>query len=417
MWAEALIVIASFLIVLKVVYLMRDKFLAQKLLHLYVSVATLLLYYSLPEEYFIALTSLFVIINIRVLPSYMFSRKSGVVLYPLAVLIAAIFFYDNERVFTLSLYPMFFSDPLGALVGRYFGKLKFLCNKTIEGTLAVFSMNIFLFLSGGFSFFEATIISVVLALVELISFKGLDNLSVPIFAMAILGGWGSLPLWIALPVSLIVGLFIVLVKWLDSCGAMAAAVLGLVVLYSGGFKWVIPLITFVATASVIGRIIGDKEKTRKANQVFANGGVSAIMAVLYSIFHQDIFFYMHLSAVASMLADTLATEMGMRFSKGSYLITNFTPVKKGTSGGVSIPGFLGALLGSIIIALFAGYQHFISVVISGFLGSLVDSYLGAVFERRGLWNNDITNFLASLSGALIYFIIHGGALSFHSIGL
>ena len=410
MWIEALLVLLSFLIMLLVVYLMKDKFLSQKLLHLFVSVATLLLYYSLPKEYFLVLTASFIIINAVLLPSHLFTAKSGVILYPAAVFITALFFYDNEKVFILSLYPMFFSDPLGALIGRYFGRVKLICNKTLEGTVAIFLMNSILFLTGGLYILEAVVIALVLTLVELSSPYGLDNLSVPLFAIAIFGGWGFTTLWVAFPVALIVGLIIAVVKWLDSCGAMAATVLGLLVLYSGGFRWVVPLIVFVATASIVGRIIGDKEKTRKANQVFANGGVSAIMAVLYAIFHQDVFFYMHLSAVASMLADTLATEVGTRFSKYSYLITNFAPVKKGTSGGVSMWGFSGAMLGSIIIALFAGSQYFIPVAISGFLGSVVDSYLGALFERKGFWNNDITNFLASMSGALIFYIIYGNAI-------
>ncbi len=407
MWTKALLTIMSFLIVLFATVRVRDKFFAQKFLHLVVSVATLLLYYALPKLQFLTLVAIFVFINAFVLPSSIFARKFGVVLYPLAVFIIALFFYENEKVFTLSLYPMFFADPLGALAGRYLGRKKFVCNKTIEGSLIIFLFNILFLLSGEIPFREAILIAFVLALVEAASPAGIDNISVPLVAMAILGGWGSMPLWMTLPVALVVGAIIALAGWLTICGSVAAVALGTLILYAGGFKWVIPLIVFVTLASIFGRILGSGEKSRKATQVYANGGISAIMAVFYAIFHREIFYFMHLSAVASMLADTLATEIGMRFARHSYLITTFRPVRKGTSGGVSEWGFLGALLGASVIASFAGKEFFLPVAMSGFLGSVVDSYLGAIFERRGLWNNDVTNFLAALSGAVIFFFLSG----------
>jgi len=405
-WIEALIVIVAQGIIALALMSLNDRFLAQKLLHLSVGVSTLILYNLLPARVFIALT-LLVMLILLFIPSRYFHKKLGVVAYPLSVLIVALFFHDNSHVFTYSLYPMFFADPLGALVGRYFGRRRIPCRKTLEGTLVVYLINFVIFFMGGFSPVDSAFISLILTLLEVSSPGGLDNLTVPLSAMAILGGWGYMELWIALPISLIVALLIALARWLTLCGSLAAASLGTIILYSGGLIWVVPLIAFVGLASVVGRFLGSDEKTRDVNQVFANGGVSAFLAVLYAIMHLDVLFYMHLSAVAAMMADTLATEIGMKFSRQSYLITNFNPVRKGVSGGVSGWGFLGAMVGALIISAFAGSKFF-PVAVSGFVGSVIDSYLGALFESRGFWNNDITNFLAAVSGALFFFVVFGG---------
>ncbi len=406
MWIEALIVILAQGIIALALLTLNDRFMAQKLLHLSVGVSTLILYNLLPPKIFIALTFLVMLLLILV-PSRYFHKKLGVVAYPLSVLIVAFFFHDNSHVFTYSLYPMFFADPLGALVGRYFGRKKIACGKTLEGTLVVYLINFLLFFMGGFSPVDSAFISLVLTLLEVSSPGGLDNLTVPLSAMAILGGWGYVELWIALPISLVIALLIGIARWLTLCASLAVASLGAIILYAGGLAWVLPLIAFVGVASAVGRLLGSDEKTRDVNQVFANGGVSAFLAVIYAIMHLDLLFYMHLSAVAAMMADTLATEIGMKFSRQSYLITNLHPVRKGISGGVSGWGFLGALVGALIISAFAG-SEFVPVAVSGFMGSIIDSYLGAIFERRGLWNNDVTNFLAAVSGAMLYLIISGG---------
>ncbi len=408
MWAEALIVIVAQGLIFLALLSLKDRFLAQKLLHLTIGVSTLMLYNILPFELFLSL-SLIAIALLILVPHRIFHKKFGVVAYPLSVSIVAFFFYDNSFVFTYSLYPMFFADPLGAIVGRYFGKNRISCGKTLEGTAVVYIVNFLIFHLGGFSLVDSAFISFVLTLLEVSSPGGLDNFAVPLSAMAILGGWGHMELWVSLPISLIVALLISMLGWLTICGSLAVASLGTIILYSGGLMWVVPLVVFVALASLVGRILGSEEKTRDVNQVFANGGVSAFLAVLYAIMHLDILFYMHLSAVAAMMADTLATETGMRFSRGSYLITNLKPVEKGVSGGVSGWGFFGAILGAVVVSLFAG-RYFLAVAFSGFAGSIVDSYLGALFERRGLWNNDITNFLSALFGSLFFLVVFGGAL-------
>ncbi len=406
MWIEALIVIASQGIIALALLSLKDKFLAQKLLHLTIGVSTLMLYNILPFEIFFSL-SLLATAFLALMPGKIFHKKFGVVAYPLSVSLAAFFFYDNNFVFTYSLYPMFFADPLGAIVGRYFGRNRIPCGKTLEGTAVVYGINFLIFLTGGFSLVDSAFISFILTLLEISSPGGLDNVTVPLSAMAILGGWGYMELWISLPISLVVALMITLAGWLTLCASLAAASLGTIILYAGGLMWVIPLIVFVGLASIAGRFFGSDEKIRNVNQVFANGGVSAFLAILYSIMHLDVLFYMHLSAVAAMMSDTLATEVGMKFSRYSYLITSFKPVSKGTSGGVSGWGFVGALVGALIISVFA-MDKFLPVALSGFVGSLIDSYLGALFERRGLWNNDVTNFLSAAFGSLFFLMVFGG---------
>jgi uncharacterized protein (TIGR00297 family) len=100
-----------------------------------------------------------------------------------------------------------------------------------------------------------------------------------------------------------------------------------------------------------------------------------------------------------MCSDTFSTEIGMKFSKKAYLITNFKEVEKGTSGGISLIGFLGGILGSLIISLF--HKNWFFVFLIGIFGNLIDSIIGALFERKGYLSNNMTNFISSSLSAIL----------------
>ncbi len=380
-----------------------DVFVQRKLLHIWTSIATLMLFYSIGHTYLIALSLVFALLFVFY-PGKLPGKRLGLVAFPLSVAFITYFFHDEWRIWVLSLFPMFFSDPLAALCGRYGGRISVACGKTLMGGIVFFLATIFLLLLLRVDLLDAFLVSFVLTLVEISSPDGTDNLTVPLSAAVLLGALPVVPLWMSLPVSVLVAFLIVLPGWLTLCGALAVAALGTIILYSGGLKWVIPLILFVSVASIVGHILGSDEKTRDVSQVFANAGVPAFLAVLYALTGIDTLYYMNLAAVAAMLGDTLATEFGVKFSRYAYYIIGFRPVESGVSGGVSGWGFLGAFIGAVMVGAFAG-EKILAVSLSGFIGTIADSLLGALVEGRGYWNNDLTNFSASLIASLVYLML------------
>jgi uncharacterized membrane protein len=140
--------------------------------------------------------------------------------------------------------------------------------------------------------------------------------------------------------------------------------------------------------------------------------------------------------MATVTADTWATELGTLSKQPPRLITNGRLVDVGTSGGVSLLGTVVSLTGGILIGLTAGLlapglDVLPGVIIGGLgglIGSLFDSLLGATIQQiyycdvcqkdtekrihkcghptrpfRGWsWlNNDLVNLFASIVGAFV----------------
>ncbi len=246
-------------------------------------------------------------------------------------------------------------------------------------------------------------------------------------------------------------------RWLTASGAVATFIVGIIIFGLGGGIFTVPLLTFFVSSSLLSKLrsarkrkatlVAAKGSRRDAAQVCANGGLAALLVILFwlevrawSILHTRYLLMLYLAALASVNSDTWATEIGGFSPWPPRLLSTGRPVKAGESGAVSGLGLLGALLGSLIIPLsvFAFWNlsiaEFVTVAWSGFLGSLIDSLLGAgpqakyrdrltgmltenpstdgqanVHVRGIAWiNNDVVNFLASVGGtlcalALLYF--------------
>lgn len=192
---------------------------------------------------------------------------------------------------------------------------------------------------------------------------------------------------------------------LSRSGAFAAAGLGTVVFGLGGWEWSIVLILFFGSSSILTRLLGANKKDlasafakggkRDAGQVLANGGVAGLMVVANAVWPQwDWPWAAFCGALAAANADTWATELGVLSKAAPRLITNFRPVVRGTSGGVTLVGTLASLSGSLLIAacgaalrsspgIAGGSQPLLFVVgvtLAGLLGGLVDSALGAALQ-------------------------------------
>ncbi len=191
-------------------------------------------------------------------------------------------------------------------------------------------------------------------------------------------------------------------KLLTVSGSIASFLLGFVVFYFMGFVGWLILVFFFISANVLGRVgkmlksvdiskIHKKGETRDWVQVFANGGIAGIAALLYGFSGSIIALVMFGASLAASTADTWASEAGILSSHKPVSIITFTPVPTGMSGGVTWLGSLSAIIGSILISFlwFVSYSivadvRFILlasiIALSGIAGSFVDSYLGATVQ-------------------------------------
>lgn len=266
---------------------------------------------------------------------------------------------------------------------------------------------------------------------------------------------------LGLVVSTLIGIVAYRRGSLSQSGIFGAILTGTAIFGFGGWAAGLTLIAFFVSSSVLSHFrerdtrkqraaeMFDKGGQRDLWQALANGGAAAAFAAIAGL--SDAQSTLALAAVAAMVgalatvnADTWATELGVLNKAKPRLITTFGIVEPGTSGGVSPVGIGAALMGAAFIAVvyfilraieFGGtptppgvMPGAAAIIIGGVAGSLFDSFLGATvqamyyshkrnketekqFERDGTpnkpirgwpWlNNDWVNFISSVFGALV----------------
>ncbi len=199
---------------------------------------------------------------------------------------------------------------------------------------------------------------------------------------------------LAVVVSCAVGVVVCALGWLTPAASFITSVMGFVVISRLGWFWTLPPLIFLAVGSLLS---GGKRGRRNAFQILANGGVATLFAALGRP-------EVYLVALTVGFADTVATEVGTRLSPHAYLITGLKRVPSGTSGAISLPGTVAGLTTVLFMSVFLviGGGNLPLFLLSSTLGLFVDSLLGATLESRRLFNNDMTNFTATLLSSLLY---------------
>jgi uncharacterized protein (TIGR00297 family) len=266
----------------------------------------------------------------------------------------------------------------------------------------------------------------------------MGQLAVGLFLSALIGGLGY---WRrALSVSGVVGAILV-----------GTAIFGL-----GGWVWGLLLVTFFVSSSWLSHYRrADKEpladkfakgSRRDLGQTLANGGLGAVLAAAYAGSPDPLLFMAFIGVMATVNADTWATELGVLSRVPPRLITTGEEVVPGTSGGVTRLGIWASLAGALLIGAMAAALSQVRSLLSGgvwslqaasypllavaggLTGSLFDSLLGATVQTIyycdrcgketespihgcgqisrpvrgwGWMNNDGVNVLASALGGLV----------------
>ena len=354
-------------------------------------------------------------------------RSWGTVTFPLALLLALFgcWTLDAGRVFALqaAFLALALADPAASFVGGRYGKRRYRvgrAEKSWAGSGACFLVALAAVgtvlaatgqpaVGGLAGWMGAAFVAAALATAaEALGGEGWDNLGIVVaVATPLVALHEGVALGLLLT-SLIVAIgFAVLAyraRFLDASGALAAALLAFGVVGLGGWAWAVPGFTFFLTGSLLSKareraagraaVQAEKGSRRDAGQVASNGGVAGALLIAHVYWPWDGFYWGFAAAFAAAAADTWATEIGTWRRGPTRLVWSGRRVPPGTSGGVSVAGTAGALLGAgavfgslvPVAGVYAGgsgWAWAAAVVVGGgFLAALVDSVLGATLQVR-----------------------------------
>lgn len=191
--------------------------------------------------------------------------------------------------------------------------------------------------------------------------------------------------------SVVVALLGVRLRALTAAGGALAVLVGVAILHGGGWPGLAALGSFFLGASLISRLAPDraaaldaKGTTRDPAQVLANGGAAALAAWLLP---PGAGLAALTASLAAAAADTWATSLGGYSRTEPRHILRGGPVPHGTSGGVTLLGTLGALVGALSVglltALVARAPRLLPIAVGvGVAGMFLDSVLGALVQGR-----------------------------------
>ena len=366
--------------------------------------------------------------------------RSGIVLYPLSVLLLVLLFPHRLDIAAAAWGILAIGDGMATIAGRWlgWGAVPWNREKSFAGTGALF---VFGGIAGSmlawwcrpnvspvpdewFSIAAPFVAALVAALVETIPVRLDDNVSVPASAAAVLWSLGlvgedlvgpalataahALPL--AAAVNAVVAGLSYRTSTVTLSGAVAGACIGTAIAVTTGWPgWVLLAATFLA-ASLSSRlglerktllgIAEDRGGRRGAGNAIANTGLAAVAALLSVLtYERDPALLAFVTALAAGGSDTVASEIGKAWGRRAYLVPTFREVAPGTPGAVSREGTVAGVAGACLltsVAISVGLvptAALVPIVAGATIGSFAESLLGATLEGPGILNNDLLNFI------------------------
>lgn len=188
-------------------------------------------------------------------------------------------------------------------------------------------------------------------------------------------------------------------KALTRPAVLCAWLLAVCITFAGGL-WAFAVLAAVFLCTLLaGRLSGTagkavgaalhaKSGTRDVAQVLCNVAVGAAMLLLYAVTRQRCFLWAYGGAMAASLADSMASELGVRSARPPRDILSWKPVEPGLSGGVTPLGLGASALGALGIAALclllpdAAPPILPDVAAAGFFAALCDSVLGSAVQAK-----------------------------------
>lgn len=423
-WIKAILAITSIMVFVGLgelifKFVKDGKRYSRKFVHIFVGITIAFLPFYMPsQQVTVIIGSFFIVANFAAFQLNIFKgmhhkRESlGTIFFPIIFTFLCLVSWSQPWLIVFPVLAMAIGDGMASLVGenvrnprQLFSEIK---GKSVQGSSTVFLtvialLSIYSFVIMGE--FPTTLLilaivvgGVVATIAEIVAWSGSDNITLPLFTWVVLrfieAGQLEIIIYTFILV-LAIAILSIKIRFLSQDGGLALILLGFFMFTIGGIPWTIPIISFFIASSMLSKLpLSEERKIKKAEkgsrrdatQVFANGLIPAILLLVFWLTKNHMFYDLHIIALTGATADTWATEIGGRFGNPHpFHLRLFRKVPAGTSGAVSILGFLGSFAGGAFIGLVASSWTDLGWLIGGFSGILIsvfDSVLGAYLQKQ-----------------------------------
>lgn len=356
----------------------------------------------------------------------------GTIYFPISYVIISLFFWRYSEFVIICLSILAFADPFAAYVGsKVNNPINFIIwkdKKTIQGTISFFLFSFFLIFFGvnlmfDFSFYRviigAILTSTLATASEATSFEGSDNLTIPVISIlsmitffdqnlsSLAPGYSNYTIFVILFIVQVLLYLFHKLEYLTGDGFIGASIMSIFITLMGSIHHLISMAIFFVLSSILGQLLKKfsyqkvEDTNRNIIQVFANGGIPLVICILGFLYPNQYSFPMFLASISAAMSDTWGTEFGKLSKVKPISIINFKSVDHGTSGGITIIGTLGSIIGASTLGIMTylitntRIEIIYYIIICGFLSSLFDSILGDTIQ--GKYETDIGQYVESKS--------------------
>lgn len=393
----------------------------RKFIHIFVSFEWVILYHFMGTSlHFFAVCVFFFFLLLLAYVKRLFPMMSsdggnapGTVYYAAAMsVLSLITYFVPEMIlpFGVGVFATSFGDGFAGALGQAIRKKnpKIFGEKTLIGSLSCFvittlsSYLIFLLYGAPLGILHALAIAAFATGAELLTSRGLDNITVTFTAAALTFFFLKVPTAGNYLVPILATPFVVMLvakrKALTPDGIAAALFLDLAVSVSlGNFGFLTLLFFFLVAMLADGikkekkaKLLSEREAKgtrRDGYQVLANAVLPVTASIFFLITKKTVFLIAFVAGMAEALADTAASAIGV-LSSSAFDLFHLRRCERGISGGMSWLGTGTALLCAFALSFFTCLFGEVTPVyallatVAAFLGSIFDSFLGSVFQVK-----------------------------------
>lgn len=340
-------------------------------------------------------------------------RSLGEFYFPAAVAVVFILSLDNKLLFVIPVLTLTVADSVGALVGTRYGTARYRTDeglKSAEGSLAFFTaaflachIPLLLFSDTGRA--ECLLIGLtagfVVMLLEAISWRGQDNLIIPIGMYFLLRLYLPLgPGELVIRLLLVIGLVVLVVLWrkkttLSDSAILAGALSGYAVWAFGGWFWLFPPLLLFLVYVNLPAFSAERRPIQNLHAVTRVMAGGFLWMLLAYVFRED-FFVPYLLCMAAHTGNIVTARLRVvraRFAMRWILLVGWAI----PSGLFCLLGFAGLYFGKLTAAPILLVPMAVAVSLAMFVPSWPVAHLPG--QKVRIWFSEtVVAFLASLLG-------------------